>query len=160
MTIEIIKSKLSKIKDGVKFVEFLQYVVDNSPLNIRYEIVESFHDYHIQKDFNLDFYLNDDKEMLFPEDNFYEEYKLINSKFIELSYIDEIKEEIVIDNNKNPIYNLFIGKNVVKKSGKPFKSNEKVGMVVDITINPHTNKKVFLMNDDSIVDCHVVKLVV
>jgi len=52
----------------------------------------------------------------------------------------------------------MIGKRVYKKSGKPFKSTEKVNTVSGVTINPNTNKKAFTFEeDDSIVDCFICK---
>ena len=50
----------------------------------------------------------------------------------------------------------WVGYIVEKKSGKPFKSGLKHGVVISKTINPRSNKSGFLMNDDSIVDCHQV----
>lgn len=52
----------------------------------------------------------------------------------------------------------WIGKEIVKHSGKPFKSTLKVGIPVDLTTNPNSNKKAFLMDDGSIVDCFQTKL--
>lgn len=52
----------------------------------------------------------------------------------------------------------WIGKSVEKHSDKPFKSGLKVGRVMELTINPHSGKDGFLMDDGSIVDCHQVKL--
>lgn len=55
-------------------------------------------------------------------------------------------------------WNTYVGKMIVKHSGKPFKSGEKEGTVISLTINPHTEKDAFLMNDGSIVDCYQCKL--
>jgi hypothetical protein len=52
----------------------------------------------------------------------------------------------------------WIGQDVIKHSKKPFKSGYQIGTVVDKTINPHSGKEAFKMNDDSIVDCYQVKL--
>lgn len=52
----------------------------------------------------------------------------------------------------------WIGQKVVKHSNRPFKSSFLIGTVAGITINPHSQKKAFKMDDDSIVDCHQVKL--
>jgi len=42
---------------------------------------------------------------------------------------------------------------VRKKSGKPFKSGEKINTVKDTTINPRTGKPAFtFFEDDSVVD--------
>lgn len=52
----------------------------------------------------------------------------------------------------------MIGKQVYKKSGKPFKSTEKVNTVSGVTVNPNTNKKAFTFDeDDSIVDCFICR---
>ena len=52
----------------------------------------------------------------------------------------------------------WVGQKVVKHSNKPFKSTFLIGTVVGFTTNPHSQKKAFLMDDESIVDCHQVKL--
>ena len=48
------------------------------------------------------------------------------------------------------------GLTVEKRSGKPFKSGKKQGIVISKTINTYSNKSGFLMDDGSIVDCHQV----
>jgi len=53
----------------------------------------------------------------------------------------------------------WVGFNVVKHSNKPFKSGLQIGLVMGTTINPNSNKQAFIMDDDSIVDCHQVKLI-
>jgi len=50
------------------------------------------------------------------------------------------------------------GKLVVKKSGKPFKSGDKIGKVIVTTINLNSGKPGFLIDNESIVDCYQVKL--
>jgi hypothetical protein len=55
-------------------------------------------------------------------------------------------------------WHTWIGKEVVKHSGKPFKSGEQIGSVVAFTTNPHSGKPAFEMNDGSVVDCFQVKL--
>jgi hypothetical protein len=52
----------------------------------------------------------------------------------------------------------WVNKEIVKSSGKPFKSGEKVGLVKELTTNPYSNKPGFLMWDGSIVDCHRTEL--
>lgn len=46
---------------------------------------------------------------------------------------------------------------VIKKSGKKFKSGLYHGIVKGMTINPNSNKHAFIMDDDSIIDCYIVK---
>jgi hypothetical protein len=53
----------------------------------------------------------------------------------------------------------YVGKMITKHSGKPFKSGKKVGMAMSLTTNPHSNKKAFLMDDGSVVDCNQTKLI-
>ncbi len=50
------------------------------------------------------------------------------------------------------LYNHWVGVKVVKKSRKPFKSSLKVETVVEVTINPHSNKAGLLMDDGSVVN--------
>ena len=52
----------------------------------------------------------------------------------------------------------WIGFTVEKHSGKKFKGGENIGIVVDMDINPYSNKKAFKMDDGSLVDCHQCKL--
>jgi hypothetical protein len=52
----------------------------------------------------------------------------------------------------------WVGKTVIKHSKKPFKSTFQTSTVKDITINPYSKKKGFLMDDGSIVDCMQVAL--
>ena len=55
----------------------------------------------------------------------------------------------------------FIGKTVVKISGKPFKSGRKVNTVKEVTINPNSQKPAFSFVEDSsvvnIVSCKLHK---
>lgn len=53
---------------------------------------------------------------------------------------------------------LLIGKTVIKKSRKPFKSGRKLGVPVSVTTNFSSNKPAYLMMDGSIVDCYQVEL--
>jgi hypothetical protein len=49
----------------------------------------------------------------------------------------------------------LIGNPVIKESGKPFKSRNKINTVKGVTINPHTSLPALVFNeDDSIVDAH------
>lgn len=67
--------------------------------------------------------------------------------------------EIYDLNNRNN-YSEWIGKSVVKKSGKPFKSGNKVNTVIDVVVNPNTNRVAFVFSDDySVVDAHICVLV-
>ena len=53
----------------------------------------------------------------------------------------------------------LIGKSVVKKSGKPFKSGSKVNTVKGLVENPHTGLEAFsFKEDDSIVDIRQCEL--
>lgn len=54
-------------------------------------------------------------------------------------------------------WDTWVGVEVEKHSGKPFKSGLKIGTPMSTTINPHSGKKAFLMDDGSIVDCLQVK---
>jgi hypothetical protein len=52
----------------------------------------------------------------------------------------------------------YVDKNVIKASGKPFKSGLLVGTVHSVGVNPYTGKPgFFFYNDDSIVDCYICK---
>ena len=53
----------------------------------------------------------------------------------------------------------WVGLDLTKHSGKPFKSGEKVGKAIGMGINEHSGKEAFKMDDESIVDCYQVKLV-
>jgi hypothetical protein len=56
-------------------------------------------------------------------------------------------------------YNDWVGKQIVKRSKKPFKSTLKIGTVKSLDINPNTNKQAFsFLEDDSLVDCQQCKL--
>jgi len=64
-------------------------------------------------------------------------------------------------------YTLWVGKKVTKSglrsntTPKPFKSKLQANTVKEVTVSPYTGKPGFLFEeDDSIVDCHVCKLVV
>ena len=67
-----------------------------------------------------------------------------------------VREKIILEEKK---WLSWVGKTICKKSGKPFKSGKINGVIKELTINPYSNKKGFLMEDDnSIVDCHQCKL--
>lgn len=52
----------------------------------------------------------------------------------------------------------LIGKKVVKRSGRPFKSGKKVATVIAVTVNPFTDRDGFCFEeDDSIVECRMVR---
>ena len=52
------------------------------------------------------------------------------------------------------VYYSYIGKQVAKKSKKPFKSGEKVNTVTGVTINEQTGNPAFTFEeDDSNVEC-------
>jgi len=54
----------------------------------------------------------------------------------------------------------WVGLEVAKHSGKPFKSGKSTGLVTEYTVNPHSNKVAFKMDDGSVVDCYqVTKLI-
>ena len=51
-----------------------------------------------------------------------------------------------------------IGDKVSKKSGKPFKSQNKINTIKGFVINPHTNLKALTFEeDDSIVDVRTIQ---
>lgn len=53
----------------------------------------------------------------------------------------------------------WVGLDVIKHSKKPFKSGKLIERVFEYTTNPHSGKAGFKFADESIVDCHQVKLV-
>lgn len=54
----------------------------------------------------------------------------------------------------------WLGKKIMKKSKKPFKSKKIVGISNEIVINPHSGKFAFFMEEDkSVVDCRQCMLV-
>ncbi len=59
-------------------------------------------------------------------------------------------------------YQTWLGRTVMKISKKPFKSGEKLGIPIDIVINPQSPKQALgfrMKDDDSIVDCSQCQLV-
>ena len=52
----------------------------------------------------------------------------------------------------------WVGCDVIKHSKKPFKGGKQIERVVNITTNPHSFKQAFILEDESIVDCHQVHL--
>jgi len=57
-----------------------------------------------------------------------------------------------------PVWVSWVDKEIIKHSGKPFKSGYKKGTIISININPNSNKIAFLMDDDSVVDYYQTKL--
>lgn len=56
-------------------------------------------------------------------------------------------------------YKEWVGKTIMKKSAKPFKSGFKMNTVAGITINPNTSKLAFsFAEDQSVVDCDYCRL--
>ncbi len=53
----------------------------------------------------------------------------------------------------------WIGKKIIKRSKKPFKSGKQTGIPLALELNPNSNKIGFKMDDSSIVDCHMCELV-
>ena len=57
-------------------------------------------------------------------------------------------------------YQSWAGKSVKKRSGKPFKSGQKVATIRSTACNPYSHKLAFFfMEDDSVVDTFCVDLV-
>ncbi len=52
----------------------------------------------------------------------------------------------------------WLDNEIVKHSGKPFKSGLKIGIAKKMVINEHSGKLAFLMDDESVVDCFQCKL--
>ena len=50
-------------------------------------------------------------------------------------------------------YSTWVGGDVLKKSGKPFKCGAKMVKVKSVTVNEHSGKDAFVMEDGSVVDC-------
>ena len=56
-------------------------------------------------------------------------------------------------------YSQWIGKSILKKSGKHFKSGKKVGMIKSLVLHEHLNNVLaFKMDDESVVRCGICKL--
>ena len=54
----------------------------------------------------------------------------------------------------------LIGKFVIKKSHKPFKSKLKVNTIKEVTVNPNTGKPAYsFIEDNSVVDVHQCEIV-
>ena len=51
----------------------------------------------------------------------------------------------------------WIGLEVIKHSKKPFKGGKQIEIVEYLTTNSFSGKQAFILNDESIVDCHQVK---
>ena len=70
-----------------------------------------------------------------------------------------LKNNLVIHSiTQQEVWESWIGKQVVKRSGKPFKSKEKVGIPLAITVSLKSGKESFEMNDGSVVDCYQIQL--
>lgn len=55
-------------------------------------------------------------------------------------------------------YKNWVGKRVVKKSKKPFKSGHRIATVKEVTINPFSDKIAFsFLEDDSVVNCELCR---
>lgn len=52
----------------------------------------------------------------------------------------------------------WIGLNIIKHSGKPFKSGSKIEPIKHFTENSKSGKEAFELVDGSVIDCHQVKL--
>lgn len=78
---------------------------------------------------------------------------------IEIPEWCEIKVDVE-DNLKSGKYIDWIGKEIFKKSGKPFKNGEKTEIVVGIRINEYSKKLAFIVSDEVVVDCHQCELTV
>ena len=52
----------------------------------------------------------------------------------------------------------WIGLEVIKHSKKPFKGGKQIEIVEYLTTNSFSGKQAFILNDESIVDCHQVKI--
>lgn len=50
-------------------------------------------------------------------------------------------------------WHAMIGEQIVKRSGKPFKSGKKVGLAMNVCVHDHTTNLAFLMDDGSQVEC-------
>jgi hypothetical protein len=60
-----------------------------------------------------------------------------------------------------PNYEEYIGKEISKRSGKPFKSGKKIGIPTSITTNAFEEDELaFNMDDGSIVSCKQCLLVI
>jgi len=71
--------------------------------------------------------------------------------------ITDVKTK-VFSNEGIPVWETWIKQLIVKKSGNPFKSGLKNGLVIEIVINGFSGKPAFRLDDDSIVDCKQCKL--
>ncbi len=68
------------------------------------------------------------------------------------------KDKKIQNFNNSKDWSTWVGKEIEKFSGKPFKSTFKTGTVKMFTVNQHSGKEAFLMDDESIVDCFQCKL--
>ena len=57
------------------------------------------------------------------------------------------------------IYESWVGKDIQKKSNKPFKSTLRIMIPIGMVISHYTNNFAFKFADGTIVDCRVCKLI-
>lgn len=63
------------------------------------------------------------------------------------------------ENETHEMFEHMLNKEIVKKSNRPFKSGEKIGVPLKFTTNEYSGRIAFVMkDDDSIVDCFRCKL--
>lgn len=69
------------------------------------------------------------------------------------------KNNISKETETKEMFHHMLGKQIVKKSNRPFKSGDKVGTALSFTTNEHSGRIAFIMKeDDSVVDCFRCKL--
>lgn len=56
-------------------------------------------------------------------------------------------------------YSKWIGKEVKKRSNKPFSSGELTDVVIGITENPYSGKSAFELKNSKLVDCFQCRLI-
>ena len=84
----------------------------------------------------------------------------ISTSFVYTNPINKTKTDAIndckqyIDENLLQDYSTWIGRKIMKLSGKPFKSGSKTGIPKSLEINPNSEKLAFVLDDDSIVDCY------
>jgi len=80
----------------------------------------------------------------------YEWFKKHNSKQDEICRVNCL--ECLCHHNNTVEVLRTVGRKITKRSGKPFKSGNKIGTIKDVKINPHSNKPGFLLEDGSVVN--------
>lgn len=58
----------------------------------------------------------------------------------------------------NSEYETWVGQPIMKFSDKPFKNGKKTNVVKQTTINPHSGKMAFEVEDGSVVNCEMCYL--